>query len=140
MVIQLVRIRDTRHVQGVCSGNESPERASIYLVYDILGNTIAPCAPSCWDLASDGATEHDRLRNVHACAFLQLDEPLLPVRNPDVTLVTVLVLESLRFFPGHFKRLQVVDELDFLVEALLLGVVPSENFGFYKYVSESDLS
>ena len=126
MLVELVGVGDTRHVECFSSAHECPERGTIGLRNDVVWNAIAARIPARGDLASDEAVEAECLRHHDTGALLELDEPLSAFTGPDVALVAVLVLELIGFVGGRLEGLKVVKELDLLVEDLLLGVVATE--------------
>lgn len=84
--------------------------------------------PSCRDLPSNGATELERFRDEDARALLQFEKPLSAFTCPNVTSITVLEFELLGLSLGDLNSLKIVDELDFLIEDLLVGIVATEQF------------
>ena len=100
---------------------------------NVVGNSITSSMPSSWNLTSDCATELEGLGNVDAGTLLELGEPLATLASPDVALVTVLEFEFLGFGVGHLDGFEIVDELDFLVEDLLVGVVTTEQLRLCVY-------
>ena len=100
---------------------------------NVVGNSVTSSMPSSWNLTSDCATELEGLGNVDAGTLLELGEPLATLASPDVALVTVLEFEFLGFGVGHLDGFEIVDELDFLVEDLLVGVVTTEQLRLCVY-------
>ena len=100
---------------------------------NVVGNSITSSVPSSWNLTSDCATELEGLGNVDAGTLLELGEPLTTLASPDVALVTVLEFEFLGFGVGHLDGFEIVNELDFLVEDLLVGVVTTEQLRLCVY-------
>lgn len=131
VLVQFVRIRNTRHVEGFRSGDQTPKGNWISLSDDIFGETITTSMPSSWDLTSDFATEREGFRNKHACTFLELEDPLATFASPDITLVAVLKLEFGCLFGSDFNWFKIMNQVYLLVEDLLLGVVTTEKFRFY---------
>ena len=86
--------------------------------------------PSGGNLPSNRATECKRLRDENASALLELDKPLATLTRPDIAVIAVLVLKFRRLGLGNFDGLEIMDEFNFLVEYLLLGVVPAEELRF----------
>jgi CBS domain-containing protein len=84
-------------------------------------------------LTSDCATELEGLGNIDAGTLLELGKPFSTLAGPDVALVTVLEFELLCLGVGHLDGFEIVDELDFLVEDLLVGVITAEQLRFYVY-------
>jgi hypothetical protein len=132
MLVQFVRIGDSRHVESFGSADESPECSPICLGDDVVRNTVSASMPSGRDLSSDCTAEREALGYEHECAFLELEEPLAALPGPDVALVAVLELELVGLRLGNFDGLKIVDKLDLLVEDLLLRVIATEEFGFWK--------
>ncbi len=131
VLVQLVGVRDTGHVEGLRCTDKSPESGAVGLSDDVGGNTESTRIPTSRDLAGNGAAERERLRDEDPRALLELDEPLITFSCPDIALVTVLVLELLGVRLRSFERFKVVEELDLLVEYLLLGVVTTEEIGLF---------
>lgn len=130
VLVQLVGISDTGHVQGLSGTNESPQGATIDLSDDVSGDTISTGVPASWDLSTNETVELESLGDEDASALLELDEPLAFACSPDITLVTVLVLELFRIGLGRFERFQIVEKFDFLVEDLLLRIIALEQLRF----------
>ena len=132
VLVQLVGVRDTRHVESLSCTDKSPESRAIGLRDDIVRNAKTTSIPASRDLAGDGAAERERLRNEDPRALLELDEPLTTFSCPDIALVSVLVLELLGVRLRRLERFEVVEELDLLVEYFLLRVITAEEFGLWK--------
>ena len=130
ILVQLVGVCNAGHVEGLSCADKSPESRAVSLSDDVSRDTKATRFPTRRDLAGNGAAERERLRDEDPRALLELDEPLVSFCCPDVTLVTVLVLELLGIGERCFERLKVVEELDLLVECLLLWIIPIEDLGF----------
>ena len=133
ILVQLVRIGDTGHVESFGSADQCPQRDTVRLGNNVLRDTVATGTPTTRDLSSDETTELERLGDEDASSLLELDEPLATFRSPDVALVAVLVLELLSLNFRRFKGLQIVNELNLLMEDLLLRVVSAEQFGLCRY-------
>jgi len=82
--------------------------------------------PSSQNLPSYYSTELEGLGNEDAGTLLELGEPLPTLTGPDITLVTVLEFGLLHLRVGHLDGFEIMDELDFLVEDLLVGVITTE--------------
>ena len=130
VLVQLIVISDTRHVQGLSSTNESPQGTTIDLSDDVSGDTISTGVPASWDLSTNETVELESLGDEDASALLELDEPLATFTCPDITLVAMLVLILLGLRLSSLEGLKVVDELDLLVEDLLLRIITTEELGF----------
>jgi hypothetical protein len=76
VLIEPIRISDTRHSQGFGGANKGPESRAIDLSDDVVGNAIAASRPTRWDLTGDETVEAERLRNDNASTLLELDIPL----------------------------------------------------------------
>ena len=126
MLVQLVWVGDTRHVESLGGADEGPEGGTVDLGNDVCGDTVATGVSTGGDLASDELTKLERLRNKDTRSLLELHKPLAALACPDVALVTMLVLELLGVGLSGFEGLEVVQNLDLLVEDLLLRVVPAE--------------
>ena len=107
------------HELGSRNVNRHWKDLPVDLSDDVVGDTILLGVPSGRDLTSNDSVKFDSLGNKDPSTLSELDEPLARLLSPDVTLVAVLVLVLLRLSVCGFERLQVVDELDFLVEDLL---------------------
>ena len=126
MLVQFIWISNTRRIKGFDSGNQCPQGGAIGLSDDVVGNSVTSSMPSSRNLTSDGATELEGLWNEDTGTLLELGKPLPTLAGPDVTLVAVLEFEFLRLRVGHLDGFKIVDELDFLVEDLLVGVATAE--------------
>lgn len=135
VLVKLIRVGDTRLVEGLGSAHEGPERRAVGLSDDVGRNTVTTSFPAGRDLPSDETVELDGLGHEDASALLELDEPLAFLTSPDVALVAVLVLVLLGIGLVGLERLEVVQDLDLLVEDLLLRIVPREKLGLCKVVS-----
>lgn len=132
MVVELVRVSDTRGVESFCGGNQGPQRGAVGLSDDVVGNTIASGVPTGGDLTSNGATKLKGLGNEDDCSFLQLGEPLIALARPDIAFIAVLKLEFLGLRVGNFDGFEIVEKLNLLVERFLVGVVAAEELRFCK--------
>jgi hypothetical protein len=126
VLVQFIWIGNTGRVEGFDSGNQCPKGGVVGLHNDVVRNSVMSSMPSCRNLASDCATELEGLGNVDAGTLLELGEPLSTLAGPDVALVAVLEFELLRLGVGHLDGFKIVDELDFLVEDLLVGVITAK--------------
>ena len=124
MLIQLVWVSDAGHIEGLA--DESPESRAIGLGNDVGRDTVSTSVPAGEDLTTNETAAANDLRDENECTLLEFHAPLITFSGPDVTLVAVLVLVLLCLGVCGFERLQVVDELDFLVEDLLLRIVATE--------------
>jgi hypothetical protein len=131
ILIQLVRICDTRTIKGLSDTDKCPEGAAVDLSNDVFRDAETSSMPASRDLASDSSTELEGLRNEDTCTLLQLSEPLPIFPSPNVTFLSMLELELLGFRFGNLNRFKVMDELDLLIEDLLIGVVATKEFRFY---------
>jgi hypothetical protein len=75
VLVELVGIGDTRHIQRFSSADKSPERCTVNLSDNIIRYTIATSIPTRGNLASDQPRERECLWNKYASAFLELDKP-----------------------------------------------------------------
>ena len=130
VLVQLIRISDTRHVKSFSGADKSPESGSVGLGDNIRGYTVTTSVPASRDLTSDEAAELHCLGDKNACSFLELDEPLASFTCPDVAFITVFVLVLVGFLIRGLKGLEIVDEFNLLVEDLLLGVIATEKLRF----------
>jgi len=128
--VQLVRISNSRGIEGLGRGDQGPESCTIHLSDDIVGNPVAPGVPTSRDLASNSSTELEGLGNVHTGTLLELCEPLTAFGSPDVALIAVLQLELLRLRVRDLDGLEIVEKFDLLVEDLLVRVIASEELRF----------
>jgi hypothetical protein len=117
-------------VESFHGADECPERCTICLCDDVCRYAVSTSIPPSWYLPGDSTTELERLGHKDTRALLELHKPLATLARPDVTLVTVLVLELLSLGLSNFDWLQIADELDFLVEDFLVRVVAVEQFRF----------
>ena len=131
MLIQLVRIRDTRGDERFHGADQCPECGPIGLCDDIFGDTVSSSVPSSRQLTGNDSVEFDRLRNENSRSFLEFDKPLARLLSPDVALFTLFPLESLSVLLRDLESFKVVGELDFLVEDLLVRVVAVEEIRFW---------
>lgn len=130
MLVELIRINDTGHVEGLSSAYKGPEGTAVGLSNDVCWNTVASSIPASRELTTDNAVELERLGNENARTLLELNKPLATLTSPNVALVAVLILELLRLDLRSFEGLEVVDKLDLLVEDFLVGVVAAEQLRF----------
>jgi hypothetical protein len=101
-----------------------------HLCDNIFRYAIAPSLPSCRNLTSHRATKLKRLRYENACAFLEFCRPLTTFTSPDITFVTVLHFEFLRFRVGYFDRLKIMNKLHFLIEDFFARIIATEEFRY----------
>jgi len=99
---------------------------------DVVRDTESPGVPSSGDLTSDESVESDRLGNQDPRSLLELGHPFTRLLRPDVDVVALLALESGGVLSRDLNGLQIVVELDFLVEGLLLRVVAVEQLRFWR--------
>ena len=126
MLVELVRIGDTGHVEGLGSTCESPQGGSVGLSNDVGRDAVTIPVPAGRDLSSHKAAEPSGLGDENVSALLELDKPLATFTGPDIASIAVLVLVLQRLNLGGLEGLEVVDELNLLVEDLLLRVVAAE--------------
>ena len=132
MLVQLIRVSDTRSVEGFGSADKTPKRATVDLSNNVIGDTIATRVPPSWDLTSDSSAELECLWDVNTGTLLELEEPLATFTSPNVTLVSVLDLEFLSLSFRDFNWFQVMNKFNFLVEDLLVRVISTEELWFYE--------
>lgn len=130
VLVELVRVSNTRAIESLCRTDEGPERETISLSNDIFRNAITSSVPTGRNLTCDSSAELEGLRNEDAGTLFQFGKPLPVFSRPNVTLVTVLKLEFLRFGVRNLNRFKIMDELDLLVKDFLVRIVAAEKFRF----------
>ena len=130
ILVPLVGVCNAGHVEGLSCADKSPESRAVSLSDDVSRDTKATRFPTRRDLAGNGAAERERLRDEDPRTLLELDEPLAFACSPDVTLVTVFVLELLRVGLSRFERFQIVEKFDLLMEDFLLWIIALEELRF----------
>ncbi|RUP46909.1 hypothetical protein BC936DRAFT_146377 [Jimgerdemannia flammicorona] len=130
ILVELVRIGDTRGYQRFHSRHNVEERDLVNLIDDVLGNAIAGGVPTGRDRAGDEAVEAQRLRNIDGGALLDSDGPAARFRLEGIDLVSVLKLEMGGLFLATFEWLKFVVDDNLLHKVLFVGVVATPLLGF----------
>jgi hypothetical protein len=130
VLVELVRVSDTGHVQGLSNTNERPQCRTVSLSDDVIWKTVTTGVPASGKLTTDLAAERERFGDEDASTLLELEEPLITFTSPDITLVGVLELEFVCFRFGNFDRLKVMCKLNLLLEGLLVWIISTEKFRF----------
>ena len=130
VLVELVRVGDTRVDQGLHGAHEGPKSSPVSLSDNVVRDTESTSVPTRGDLTSDKSVESDSLGDENSSSLLELGEVLAGCLSPDVDLVALLSLESSGVIGRNLDGLEVVVELNLLVEGLLLRIVAVEDLGF----------
>uniref|UniRef100_A0A4E9ENN5 Uncharacterized protein n=1 Tax=Gibberella zeae TaxID=5518 RepID=A0A4E9ENN5_GIBZA len=127
ILVELIRISDTRRQKSLSSGNKEEQGNGVNLRDDVVGNTVALGVPASGDLSSNKAVEAKGLGDPERGTLPETDDVLATVRDlENLDLVTVLTLELLSGLLGRLKGLEILLNDNFVEKLLLVGVVAIE--------------
>jgi hypothetical protein len=63
VLVELVRVRDARHIQRFRGANKGPQSDPVYLSDDFWRNTVAASIPPSWNLSGNGSTKLEGFGN-----------------------------------------------------------------------------
>ncbi|TFA99245.1 hypothetical protein CCMA1212_009011 [Trichoderma ghanense] len=127
VLVELVRVGDTRRQQGLGNRHEEEQGDGVHLADDVFGNTISLGIPAGRDLTSDQSVEAQSLGDPERGALLHPDNVLSTLGDlKDLHLVAMLASELLSRLLGGLERLKVLLDDDLVEQLLLVGVVSVE--------------
>ena len=85
VLVQLIRISNTRLVESFHGADKCPERCTICLCLcnDVRRYAVSTSIPSSWYLAGNSTTELERLGHKDTHTLLKLYKPLATLAHPD---------------------------------------------------------